>query len=104
MLDKFILWYHEVLSHVGTSRLEDSIKVHFYHPRLRERIAVIVGTCEACQKYKLPGRGVGELPPREAEVAPWNTVAVDLIGPWKIQIPGQELVFKALTCIDPART
>jgi hypothetical protein len=28
-------------------------------------------------------------------------VAADLIGPWKIQIPGQELVFNALTCIDP---
>jgi hypothetical protein len=95
MLDKFILWYHEVLPHAGTSRLEDSIKVHFYHPRLRQCIAVIVGTCDACQKYKLPGRGVGELPPREADFAPWNAVAVDLIGPWKIQIPGQELVFNA---------
>jgi hypothetical protein len=62
MLDKFILWHHQVLSSVGTSRLEDSIKgVHFYHPRLRDWIAVIVGSCEAYQNYKLQGRGVGEL-------------------------------------------
>ena len=26
---------------------------------------------------------------------------VDLIGPWNISIHGQELVFHALTCIDP---
>jgi hypothetical protein len=38
-------------------------------------------------------------------VDPWNRAAVNLIGPRKIQIPGQqELVFNALTCalIDPA--
>jgi hypothetical protein len=43
----------------------------------------------------------GELPERDAQLLPWNEVAIDLIGPWKISINGQELEFNALTCIDP---
>jgi hypothetical protein len=33
--------------------------------------------------------------------APWHEVCVDLIGPWKIIVNGQALVFNALTCTDP---
>ena len=36
----------------------------------------------------------------QAPLAPWDEVAVDLIGPWSIHINGQDLVFHALTCID----
>jgi hypothetical protein len=31
---------------------------------------------------------------------PWTEVAVDTIGPWKIDIQGHALEFRALTCID----
>jgi hypothetical protein len=31
---------------------------------------------------------------------PWIEVAVDTIGPWKIEVQGQALEFHALTCID----
>eukprot|EP00957_Ditylum_brightwellii_P150236 11440962-Ditylum_brightwellii.AAC.1 len=31
---------------------------------------------------------------------PWSEVAVDLIGPWKLNIQGQEVEFSAPTCID----
>ena len=33
--------------------------------------------------------------------APWNEVAVDLIGPWTVMVNEVKLEFKALTCIDP---
>jgi hypothetical protein len=32
---------------------------------------------------------------------PWEELAVDLIGPWTINVAGQELTFNALTCIHP---
>ena len=83
------------------TRLWSTISTHFYHPRLRQYVDTIVRECIICQKYKLAGPGYGQLPPREAPLAPWDEVAVDLIGPWKIEIHGQELVFNALTCIDP---
>ncbi len=36
-------------------------------------------------------------------MAPWNEIAIDLIGPWKAKLQGlqQEIKFNALTCIDP---
>ena len=46
-------------------------------------------------------RQYGHLPPRVAGIFPWRTVAVDLIGPWKIKVNGVPLEYNALTCIDP---
>jgi hypothetical protein len=35
-------------------------------------------------------------------IAPWEEVAIDLIGPWKVEVNGQQVKFDALTCIDTA--
>ena len=39
--------------------------------------------------------------PRQAPLAPWSEVHVDSIGPWRVKVNRQELVFSALTIIDP---
>jgi len=101
LLDNVIAWYHHVLNHVGMTRLFETIGTHFYHSQLKQRVQDIVGSCDACQRYKAAGQGYGELPPREAPLAPWTEVAVDLIGPWTVNVAGQEIEFNALTCIDP---
>ena len=67
---------------------------------LKQRINDIVGSCDPCQRYKAVGQGYGQLAPREAPLAPWTEVAVDLIGPWTINVAGQDVTFDALTCID----
>jgi transposase InsO family protein len=41
-----------------------------------------------------------ELPPRDAQVSPWREVAVDLVGPWDIEIHGTTFKLQALTIID----
>ena len=73
----------EVVSHLGLRATVDQYR------------------CEECQKNKLLGAGYGLLPPRQAPFMLWSEVAVDLIGPWKIDLNGVEIEFKALTCIDP---
>ncbi len=35
-------------------------------------------------------------------IAPWEEVAINLIGPWKVKGNGQQVEFNALTCIDAA--
>jgi hypothetical protein len=35
-------------------------------------------------------------------IAPWEEVAINLIGPWKVKVNGQPVEFNALTCIDTA--
>jgi hypothetical protein len=54
--------------------------------------------CEHCQKYKLAGKGYGLLPERQVRVAPWEEVAIDLIGPWKVTVNKKPCKFSALTC------
>eukprot|EP00957_Ditylum_brightwellii_P010772 816324-Ditylum_brightwellii.AAC.2 len=56
--------------------------------------------CASCQMNRQPGPGYGMLPPRLAPLMPWSDIAVDLIGPWKINIQGVEVEFNALTSID----
>jgi hypothetical protein len=55
-----------------------------------------------CQKHKLAGPGYGLLPKQEVWIAPWYEVAVNLIGPWKVKVNGQQVELNALTCIDTA--
>ena len=77
----------------------DSIRSCFYCPRLSTYCSEY--KCDDCQKNKQLGAGYGHLPARHAQLLPWNEVAIDLIGPWRIDINGQEIEFNALTCIDP---
>jgi hypothetical protein len=100
-LDRFIMWYHVTMGHPGISRLYATIKRHFHHKQLRNRIEQLVGACDTCQRSKSGARQYGELPVRDVRVAPWYEVHVDLIGPWKVSVNGIECAFKALTMIDP---
>ncbi len=51
---------------------------------------------------KLAGQGYGLLTKLEVRVAPWEEVAINLFGPWKVKVNGQLVEFYALTCIDMA--
>ncbi len=55
-----------------------------------------------CQKYKLAGCGYGLLPEQEVQIAPWEEVAINLIGPWKVKVNGQLDEFDAIIWIDMA--
>ena len=100
MLNELITWYHNVLLHVGSTRLTSSISTHFYHPQLDERVSNFVKRCQDCQRFKRPGIGFGHLAPRECFFQPFTEVAVDMIGPWRVRVNNEMLVFKALTMID----
>jgi hypothetical protein len=93
-----VKWFHQVMGHPGQDRLRDTLKQRYHHPTLRRHIDNL--KCQDCQRYKIPGRGFGLLPEREVRIAPWEEVAIDLIGPWTIKVNGRQVEFNALTCID----
>ena len=101
MTDNLISWCHVTLNHIGMTQLRRTIATHFHHPRLKAPAEQRVANCNACQCNEAIGPGCGELPERDAQLLPWNEVASDLIGPWKISADRQELEFNALTCTDP---
>ena len=100
LLRSTIQWYHVSLGHIGSSRLSDTLRMHFYHPKLQQECDDLVEKCDPCQRYKNVGRGHGSLAAREAPLMPWRDVAVDLIGPWILTIGDTQHEFHALTVID----
>lgn len=100
LLNRAIRWYHLSLSHLGAKRLSETMSMVFYHPQLRSRIEAVLRPCRQCQQYKNVLRGHGHTAPREAGLLPWSQVAVDLIGPWTLEISGESRTFYALTIID----
>jgi hypothetical protein len=74
-----ITWFHQVLGHPGKTRLvRETLQQRYYQPQLKGQIDKF--RYEHCQKYKLAGKGYGLLPECQVRVAPWEEVAVDLIG------------------------
>ena len=71
LLDSIINCYHQILSHIGITRLYNTISVHFYHKSLKNRIETFIQSCDFCQQTKLPGIGYGQLPPQDALIAQW---------------------------------
>jgi hypothetical protein len=100
LVPKVVRWFHQVLGHPGQTRLRDTLQARYHHPKMRSCIDQLVR--EDCQGHKLAGRGYGLLPEQEVCVTPWEEVAIDLIGPWKLKVGNKLCEFSALTSIDTA--
>ena len=58
--------------------------------------------CPTYQRAKTTNQKYGKLPPEQAETNPWDTLCVDLIGPYTIPQEGKNpLKLWCLTMIDP---
>ena len=93
-----VKWYHQVTGHPGSKRLYEQIKQRYYHRDIRRYIDHF--NCDYCQRNKLDGKGYGHLPEREVRSIPFEECAVDLIGPWVVQVRGNPYEFDTLTVID----
>ncbi len=93
-----VKWFHQVMGHPGEKCLRETLNQCYYHPKLYYHIDRL--KCKEYQKYKLAGRGYGLLPKQEVQIAIWEEVAIDLIGPRKVKVNCQQVEFNALTCID----
>lgn len=100
---RLVEWYHDMLCHPGVTRLIETLKQHFNFPNLKELCVSHIKRCDICQRHKKQKRKYGKLPPKTAETQPWQTLCVDLIGPYTIRRRGKKtLTLRALTMIDPA--
>ena len=103
MRSSAVEWYHAQLCHPGENRTELTMGQHYYWPKMRDTVHHVCSRCKCCQTNKRKLKKYGKLPEKEAETIPWQSVCVDLIGPYKI---GKDKVPKytlhCLTMIDPA--
>ena len=87
-----------------------TIKQNFMWPGLKKDVTKLVKTCATCQKHKVTGgKEYGTIPQTDdRHVPPWDTVHVDLIGPWKVHFKltksGRTLTqqVKGFTAVDKA--
>ena len=96
-------WYHHYLQHPGHTRLEETIKAVMYWTGMRDTVRKHVKTCRSCQVNKKQNAKYGKLPTKLVVLKPWETLCVDLIGPYTLRgKDGTEIDFMCLTMIDPA--
>ena len=101
--NKTIDWYHEMLCHPGETWTEHTLRQHFDLRGLCTTVHDVCKKCPTWQRAKTTNQKYGKLPPKQAETYPWDTLCVDLIGPYTIPQKGKNpLKFWCLTMIDPA--
>ena len=88
--ENMVDWYHEMLSHPGEQRLAETLLMRFNWPGLRVQVKELCRRCDACQRFKGQRKQYGTIPLAFQPENPWETVAVDLIGPWTIPRPRTE--------------
>ena len=74
-----------MLAHPGMNCTEETIRQHFWWPKMREMINDYVEKCDICQRFKKQKKNYGHLPPKDAEAIPWQILCVDLVGSYTIQ-------------------
>jgi len=100
-----IMWYHFIMGHIGSACLTATLSVIFYFQHLKATVEHYITTCDSFQHNKQPGLSYGHIPPIQDVSTLWEEVAVDLIGPWKIQVQGiGHLCITTLSIIDTCMT
>lgn len=85
--------YHEGIGggHFGRKSMIERLRAKYWWPGFYADIARWVQSCEACQRRKSPRVHAGLLQPMQAE-APWDIVALDLVGPLPLTTTGYKYV------------
>ncbi len=98
MIWPIIHWFHAMLGHPGSCYMRATLHARYHHPHLWMHIERFA--CDTYQQAKPSGPSHGLLPDCNIAGAPWEEVALDLIGPWPSSTPHGPVEFFALTCID----
>jgi hypothetical protein len=104
-------WYHHFMNHPGGERLYKTLNKVCYWKGISTQCITFCRKCKVCQQFKKRQRKYGQLPPKNiGKLVPWDTVHVDLIGPYYLTakqfqpqgiIKEVELRLTCMTMLDP---
>mmetsp|Transcript_13570 Transcript_13570/g.16453 ORF Transcript_13570/g.16453 Transcript_13570/m.16453 type:complete len:698 (+) Transcript_13570:1112-3205(+) len=104
--DKIIQWYHDTLNHPGIQRTVNTIRQHFWIKNLVPKVTSHISNCPICSRIKRNQRNYGHLPVSPLATnppQPWETIQVDLFGPWTwTDCNGIDRSIRAVSIIDVA--
>jgi hypothetical protein len=94
-------WYHTMLVHPGVTCLYNTLHQYYIWKTMQKDIAAYLKTTchDACQIAKCGGQGFGKISLKDVETEPWRDIALDLSGPWKTNLNGQQIEFHSLVTI-----
>ena len=95
-------WCHKHLMHPGETRTEMMIGQHFYWKGIHQTIVKVYKACTVCESSKKRGKAYGLLPVKMAEIIPWHTLCVNLIGSYAFGKGKNKVKLHCLIMIDPA--
>ena len=72
---------HDQTGHVGSKKMRELINDRFTWPGLCADVEVYVGSCETCLKYNKVGNRQVQMMERPVIAEPFESVAVDTVGP-----------------------
>ena len=55
-----------------------------YWDNMETDVSKFTKTCPTCQRFKKSKKKNGKLPPKEVTMIPWETICIDLIGPYTV--------------------
>ena len=101
--EKVLTWYHDILVHPGTKRMEQSIKSVYTWTNLRKDVERYCKTCDVCQRCKRSRKvKYGLLPEKKGEITKFSRVNVDLWGPKTVKNKnGWDYKIHIMTMVDP---
>ena len=101
-----VQWYHEQLCHPGETCTLETTNQHFYWKNVHNTVKRVCSKCNLCQRTKRSQRKCSHAPVKIAEVVPWQTLCIDLIGPHELTAKNgnkkETIKIWAITMIDPA--
>ena len=77
-----------MLCHPRETQTEHTLCQHFDWKSLRTTVHDVCKKYPTFQRAKTTNHKYGKLPPKQTETNPWDTLCVDLIGPYTIPIKG----------------
>ena len=78
-----------MICHLGETGTEHTLRQHFDWIGLRTTVHNVCKKCPSCQRAKTTNQKYRKLPPKQAETNTWETLFVDLIGPYTIPRKGK---------------
>ena len=77
-------WYHQMLCRPGENSKEHNFRQNFDFKGLHTIVHNVCKKCPTCQRAKTTNQKYGKLPPKQDKTNTWDTLCVDLIGPYII--------------------
>ena len=101
--ERMVEWRHENVRRPGEDHTEGATAQRFAWKGMRRAVRRICSACDACQCAKQKKKKCGKPPPKTAEVAPWDALCADMIGPHEMSRRGKlDLQSWVVAAIDPA--